>query len=180
MKAPFVKGVLEMNWRIGKAWLAMATAAVLVLSAGWSAAAPSQGELAIVGTWVVTVQLNDCSGMAKGGPFQSLLTFNNGGTMIEDTMNPLFAVGQRGTGHGVWEYEGEHKFSVKSVAFINFTTTPPLPAPGFKAGTQTITQNIEFPNGPDLWTADAQVQFADTGSTVYRSACATASAIRFE
>jgi hypothetical protein len=168
-----------MNWRIGKGLLAMAMAAVLALSAGWSAAAPSRGEHEIVGTWVVTVQLNNCSGTAMGVSFQSLLTFNNGGTMIEDTMNPSFAVGQRGTGHGVWEYQGEHKFLVKSVAFINFTTTPP-PPPGFKAGTQTITQTIEFPNGPDQWTADAQVQFADTTGAVYRSACATASAVRFE
>jgi hypothetical protein len=168
-----------MSWRIGKALLAMATAAVLVLSAGWSIAAPSHGGHEIVGTWVVTVQLNNCSGTAIGGPFQSLLTFNNGETMIEDTTNPSFAVGQRGTGHGVWEYEGEHKFAAKSVAFINFTTTPP-PPPGFKEGTQTITQTIEFPNGPDQWTADAQVQFADTTGAVYRSACATASAVRFE
>jgi hypothetical protein len=169
----------EMNWRIGKALLATATAAVLVLSAGWSAAAPSRGEHEIVGTWVVTVQLNNCSGTSVGGPFQSLLTFNDGETMIEDTTNPSFAVGQRGTGHGVWEYKGEHKFAVKSIAFINFTTTPP-PPPGFKAGTQTITQTIEFDNGPDEWTADAQVQFADTTGAVYRNACATASAARFD
>lgn len=168
-----------MNLRIGKALLAVAIAAVLVLSAGWSVAAPSQGEHEIVGTWVVTVQLNNCSGTAIGGSFQSLLTFNNGGTMIEDTTNPSFAVGQRGTGHGVWEYQGAHTFAVKSVAFINFTTTPP-PPPGFKAGTQTITQTIVFPDGPDEWTADAQVQFADTTPAVYRSACATASAVRFE
>lgn len=169
----------DMNWRIGKGMLAVAIAAVLMLSAGWSAAAPSQGEHEIAGTWVVTVQLNNCSGTPIGGKFQSLLTFNNGGTMIEDTMNPGFATGQRGTGHGVWEYQGEHKFAVKSVAFINFTTTPP-PPPGFKAGTQTITQTIVFPDGPDEWTADAQVQFADTTPTVYRNACATATAVRFE
>lgn len=170
----------EMNWRIGKAMLAVATVAILTLSASWSAAAPSQGEHEIVGTWVVTVQLNNCSGTTLGGSFQSLLTFNGGETMIEDTTNPSFAPGQRGTGHGVWEYQGEHKFAAKSVAFINFTTTPPPPAPGFKAGTQTITQTIEFPNGPDAWTADAQVQFADTTGAVYRSACATATAVRFE
>lgn len=170
----------DMSWRIGKGMLAMAIAAALTLSAGWSAAAPSQGEHEIAGTWVVTVQLNNCSGTPIGGKFQSLLTFNNGGTMIEDTMNPGFAPGQRGTGHGVWEYQGEHKFAVKSVAFINFTTTPPAPAPGFKAGMQTITQTIVFPDGPDEWTADAQVQFADTTPAVYRNACATATAVRFE
>jgi len=171
-----------MNRRIGKALFVIMTAATLVLSAGWGAAASGgwrdqRDEL--VGTWLVTVQLNNCSGTALGAPFPSLLTFGSRGTMIEDTMNASFAVGQRGTGHGVWDSAGWHKYSAKSVAFINFTTTPP-PPPGFTAGTQTITQTIEFNEGPDRWTADAQVQFADTTGAVYRSACATATAVRFE
>jgi hypothetical protein len=168
-----------MKGRIGKALIAIGAGALLALSSGWGASASSDGQHEIVGTWVVTVQLNNCSGTLTGGPFQSLLTFNDGETMIEDTTNPAFAPGQRGTGHGIWEHQGWHKYAVKSVAFINFTTTPP-PPPGFEAGTQTITQSIEFNNGPDQWTADAQVQFADTTGTVYRSACATASAVRFE
>jgi hypothetical protein len=168
-----------MSARIDKAVCAILTVAAVVLSAGWGAWASADRQHEIVGTWVVTVQLNNCSGTTMGGPFQSLLTFNNGETMIEDTTNPSFAAGQRGTGHGVWEYQGQHTFAAKSVAFINFTTTPP-PPPGFMAGTQTITQMIEFNNGPDQWTANAQVQFADTTGTVYRSACATATAVRFE
>ena len=163
-----------------KKGFAVVAAAIMVLGVGWSAASgSSHHERELVGTWRVTVQLNNCSGTAVGGPFQSLLTFNDGETMIEDTTNPSFAIGQRGTGHGIWEYEGHHTYAVKSIAFINFTTVPP-PPPGFTAGTQTITQTIEFNNGPDEWTAVAQVQFADTTGTVYRQACATASAQRFE
>jgi hypothetical protein len=67
--------------------------------------------------------------------------------MIEDTTNPSFAVGQRGTGHGVWEYQGHHSFTATSVAFINFTNTPP-PPPGFTAGTQTIKQTITSTMAP--------------------------------
>jgi len=171
-----------MNRRITKALLAVGVAGLLVLSAGWGASASSHREHEIVGTWVVTVQLNNCSGTLVGKQFQSLLTFNPGETMIEDTTNPSFVPGQRGTGHGVWELAGWHKYAVKSVAFINSTTPPSVtpPSPGFNAGTQTITQTIEFNNGPDEWTADAQVQFADTTGSVYRSACATATAVRFE
>ena len=81
-------------------WIAVA--ATLVLSMGWRAAAWTQrGEHELVGTWLVTVQLNNCSGTTMGGPFPSLLTFANGGTFIEDTMNPGFAIGQRGSGHGI-------------------------------------------------------------------------------
>jgi len=156
---------------------------VLVLAAGWRTAAwNSRGEEEIVGTWQVTVQLTNCSGVNLGNPFPSLLTFENGGTFIEDTMNPGFAPGQRGPGHGIWDYQGHHSYSAKHVAFINFTTPPAPPAsPGFNAGTQTITQTIDFDHGPDQWSASgAMVQFADTTGTVYRQACADATAARLE
>jgi hypothetical protein len=152
----------------------------LVPSIGWRASAwTPHNEHELVGTWLVTVQLNNCSGIALGSPFASLLTFADGETFIEDTTNPSFAVGQRGTGHGIWEFQGHHSYLAKSIAFINFTTTPP-PPPGFTAGTQTITQTIEFNNGPDQWAADAQIAFANTAGAVYRQACATATAKRFE
>lgn len=169
-----------MNARFRKMLYSIAVAVALALSIGWgtSAGSPHHRD-EIVGTWLVTVQLNNCSGTLLGAPFPSLLTFAEGETMIEDTSNPSFAVGQRGTGHGVWEYQGHHSFAAKSVAFINFTTTPP-PPPGFTAGTQTITQTVEFNDGPDQWSANAAIAFADTHGTVYRNACATATAQRFE
>jgi hypothetical protein len=169
-----------MNSGIRKVIFSIIVAATLVLSIGWRAAAWNpHNEHEIVGTWLVTVQLNNCSGTTLGSPFASLLTFADGETMIEDTTNPSFAVGQRGTGHGIWELQGHHSYLAKSIAFINFTTTPP-PPPGFTAGTQTIMQTIEFNNGPDQWTADAQIAFADATGAIYRQACATATAKRFE
>lgn len=169
-----------MNSGIKKVIFLIAMAATLVLSLGWRTTAWTQhNEHELVGTWLVTVQLNNCSGAPVGAPFPSLLTFAKGETMIEDTTNPSFAIGQRGTGHGVWEFQGHHSYLAKSVAFINFTTTPP-PPPGFTVGTQTITQTIDFNNGPDQWTANAQVAFADSTGTVYRQACAVATAKRFE
>jgi len=168
-----------MNTRILKKGFAIVAVAILVSFLSWGAASGTPNRHELVGTWTVTVQLNNCSGTAVGGPFQSLLTFNDGETMIEDTTNPSFAVGQRGTGHGVWEYQGWHTYTAKSVAFINFTTLPP-PPPGYTAGTQTITQTIEFNHGPDEWTANAQVQFADTTGATYREACATATGQRFQ
>jgi hypothetical protein len=164
---------------IVKVLISIAMAATLIFSTGWRASAWSPHRDELVGTWSVTVQLNNCSGAALGAPFASLLTFAEGETMIEDTMNPSFAVGQRGTGHGVWEFQGHHSYSAKSVALINFTTTPP-PPPGFTAGTQTITQTIDFDNGPNQWAANATIAFADSTGTVYRQACATATATRFE
>jgi hypothetical protein len=169
-----------MNSGFTKMLFTIVMAAALVLSLGWGAAADSSHHRdEIVGTWQVTVQLNNCSGSTVGGPFHSLLTFADGETMIEDTTNPAFALGQRGTGHGVWEYQGHHAYAVKSIAFISSSASSPLP-PGFFPGTQTITQSIDFNNGPDTWTAKATIAFADMSNSVYRHGCATATATRFE
>lgn len=165
--------------RVAKVLFIVLAATSLVLFIGDRVSGSSYRQHDLVGTWQVTVQLNNCSGALVGSPFPSLLTFDDGETMIENTTNPSFAVGQRGTGHGIWQYQGHGTYFAKSVAFINFTTTPP-PPPGFLAGTQTISQTIEFNDGPDQWTSVAAIEFADTTGAVYRQGCATASAQRFE
>ncbi len=134
----------------------------------------------IVGTWSVQVQQYNCQTEEPvGKPFQALLTFAPGGTMTGSTTNPGFAVGQRGTDQGIWSYEGHHNYKAKSLSFLFYTTpaTPPA-SPGFQAGTQTITQEIEFKNGRDEFSADAKIEFADTTGTVYRQGCASAVAQR--
>ena len=101
--------------------------------------------------------------------------------MTESTTNPAFAIGQRGPGHGIWSNEGRNTYSSKDVAFLFFTTPPAPPVnPGFQAGTQTLTQTIEFKNGPDEFTSDATTVFADAAGTIYRSGCASAVAQRLE
>lgn len=173
------------NWKV---ILGFAVAAMLTLSAGWSAPAWSRpGDYELIGTWRVTVTQANCSTGATMGKFQSILTFADGGTMAEDTMNRAFAVGQRGTGQGIWQYTGHRTYKAKSIAFINFDTPPPAsgpaPIPSFKAGTQTIAQTIEFDGNPDEWTSNATVQFADSTGTPYSPspapACITAQAQRF-
>jgi hypothetical protein len=167
----------------------LALAGTLILGSGQrSSARPalpapesSHGK-ELQGTWLVQVQQYNCATQAPiGKPFDSLLVFTEGGTLAETTGNPGFAPGQRTSGFGNWSHEGRHTFSAKSTAFIVYTTAPSLPlSPGFTAGTQTISQAIEFKNGPDQFTSDAIIQFADTTGTVYRSGCATATAQRYE
>ncbi|MGC1416179.1 MAG: hypothetical protein WA817_12900 [Candidatus Acidiferrum sp.] len=169
-----------MNSGIRRITYSLVIVATVVLAAAWSATAwVPRGDDELVGTWNVTVQLNDCNGNNLGSTFPSLLTFADGQTYTEDTLNPSFAVGQRGSGHGIWEFRGHHSYYAKQVAFIQFTTTPP-PPPGFTQGTQTVTQTIDFNHGPDQWMANANVTFADMSGTTYRSACATATATRME
>jgi hypothetical protein len=134
------------------------------------------------GTWAVTVNLQNClTGASVGAPFNSYVTFADGGTLSESTSNPGFAIGQRGPELGIWSYKGHHNYSAKSTAFIFYTTPPNPPAnPGFNAGTQTITQTITYDEDTDSWTANAAITFADTTNTVYRQGCAVASGQRYQ
>ena len=171
---------------------AMAFTGTLLLSSARNAGAHpespnvQEGELfhgvALVGTWRIKVQLVNCQTRTPVGmPFASLVTFNEGGTLTGSTSNPGFAVGQRSPEQGVWEREGHHTYEAKSVAFIFFATAPNPPInPGFNAGTQTISQSIEFDSNPDEFTSNATIQFFDTTGTSYRQGCASAVAKRFD
>jgi hypothetical protein len=172
------------SWKV---IVGFALAAVLTLSAGWSATAWSRpGDFELIGTWRVTVTQSNCSTGATLGTFQSILTFADGGTMAEDTTNLAFAPGQRGAGQGIWQYTGHRSYTAKSIAFINFDTLTPNPpkVPPFKMGTQTIAQTIQFKDNPDEWNSTATVQFADSTGAPYSPSpvppCVTASAQRFE
>lgn len=136
----------------------------------------------LVGTWRVTVQQYNCQTHALvAGPFAALLTYADGGTMTGSTTNPAFAIGQRGPDQGIWSQEGRRTYISKDSSFIFFTTPPNPPAnPGFLAGEQTLTQNIEFHNDPDQFESDAAVEFTDATGKVYRQGCASATAIRYE
>jgi len=156
------------------------TASVVLLPAQELKASDHLYPRAIVGTWAVQVQQYNCQTEEPlGNPFQALLTFAAGGTLTGSTTNPGFAIGQRGTDQGFWSYEGRHHYKAKDISFL-FYTTPAAPpsSPGFQAGTQTLTQEIEFKNGHDEFTSDAKVEFADTTGVVYRQGCASATAQR--
>ncbi len=183
-----------MKFKVGKTLYLLGVAGfagcLLLLSAPHAnAGEPFHGKT-IVGTWHVDVQLHTCDASAApmGKPFAALLTFASGGTMSGSTSNSAFAVGQRSSDQGIWSFRGWRKYQAKQAAFI-FYTTPPIPpvtmggppvSPGFNAGVQTISQDIEFKNGPDEFNSEAQIDFADETGAVYRHACATAVAQRFE
>lgn len=139
-------------------------------------------DRAIVGTWRVQVQSYVCGTSTPVGPlFSSVLTFGDGGTLIGSTINPAFAVGQRGIDQGTWSYSGNHTYTAKDVAFLFFTTPPSPPAnPGFLAGTQILSQTITVMKGGDEFTSEATTEFFDATAKSYRQGCATATAQRFE
>jgi hypothetical protein len=174
---------------VGLAVVALAAAGTLMLggSLNKTRAQESAAEDGFVGgqglggTWKVSITLANCdTNAAMGSPFTSYLSFAGNGTMSENTSNPGFAVGQRGPGLGVWKHTGWRAYYANSTAFILFSTAPVPPMnPGFTAGTQTITQAIKM-SGPDEFSSNAKIQFADGTGTVYRNGCAVATAVRFE
>ena len=140
--------------------------------------APAQQQISpgsddLKGTWIATVTQRDCqSGQPLGSPFQSLLTFAEGGTLTESAANPAFFPDERGPGHGVWSSRGGDLYSASSIAFITDN--------GALAMTQVITQTIVMSNDPDKYSAiKAVVQFFDPTGKLLRSGCATAVAQRF-
>lgn len=176
--------------RAGRAFAALALAGVLTLTAQTAIAQttpnPAENQSAsgntLVGTWRVTVQLYDCATEAPiGPPFASLLTFNEGGTIAGSTTNPGFAAAQRGPDQGIWSRTTQGTFNAKTVAFLYFTTPPNPPFnPGFQAGTQELTQHIEFDQASNEFKSDATTEFFDVNGNSYRKGCAFAVAQRFE
>ena len=170
-----------MRSNIWKASLLL-TAAVMALPAFGQSVADSEAKSKLVGTWHVQVTQVDCqSGTQLGPPFTSLLTFTAGHAVIEDTSNPAFSHGQRGSGQGRWISTGHSTYAAKSVALIKYATPPNQETqnPGFEAGKQTISQGITFDDQSGQWVSKASVVFTDTNGNAYRQGCAIASGTPF-
>ena len=153
-------------------------AGLCVLSFAGSAGAQSEawdhGASRLEGRWTVKVAQQDCqTGDPVGDPFFSLLTFTQGGTLLESTANPMFFPAVRGDGHGVWSATGHQTYRAVSTAFITSN--------GKLVNTQTITQKIEMGADPNTFeTPSASVVFvpANGGPTI--TGCATATGSRIE
>jgi hypothetical protein len=145
----------------------------------------------LVGTWNVQVTLRNCdTGAPLGPPFNSLVSFHQGGTVSEAAASLVFAPGQRTPGHGSWTRKPGHTFGQSMVALILFSTPPNLPgtpgfdpnlpvSPGFQAGWQTVSHTIT-PVDADHITSEGTNAFYTLSGDVYRTGCSTASGQRFE
>ena len=142
-----------------------------VASAGAQSSVPAGKGLE--GTWKVEVTQRDCStGDPLGSPFQSLLTFNSGGTMTETTDNPLFFPAERSPGHGVWSFKRGTRYTAATTAFVTLN--------GALTKTQKIVQTIEMGDDPNRFTTvKATVQFFDPNGKLLVTGCATATGVRF-
>lgn len=179
---------------VGRRTLAVVTLAVTLVALSNKPALADSDESrrkSLVGAWNVEVTRRDCAtGAPLGPPFNSLVTYHQGGTVSEAAGGVTFAPGQRGPGHGVWTREGEHTFGQSMVALILFDTPPNLPgtpgfdpskpvSPGFFAGWQTVTHTVT-PTDADHLTSTGTNAFYKLTGELYRTGCSTAVAQRFE
>ena len=136
------------------------------------AAMPAQSKARrLEGTWQVQVTLQNCQTGAALRTAPALLTFAEGGTLVETTT--VFSSAQRSPGHGFWEHMGGKTFKAVSKAFI-------FNPDGTWAGTQTLTQAIEFGDDPDVFNSNATTEIVAPNGNVILSGCATAVAHRME
>ena len=145
----------------------------------------------LTGAWSVQVTLRDCTtGAPIGQPFNSLVSFHEGGTLSETAGGLGFAIGQRGPGHGIWRQKGRRTYRQRFIALLNFDTPANLPgmpgfdpmkpvSPGFFAGWQTVTHTLELADANNA-TSEGTNAFYKTDGTVYRTGCSTAVAERFK
>lgn len=163
-----------MQVRYAKTMALLAFAGVMGMASTHSAMGQSdRGARALEGTWLVQVSQQDCnSGEPVGRPFQSLLTFAQGGTMTETTSNPAFFPAVRTAGHGVWKHAGRQTYKASTTAFITLN--------GALARIQTINQTIEVLTEDSLRTTEASVTFYRPDGTVLASGCAAATGQRIE
>ncbi|NJN52714.1 MAG: hypothetical protein HC809_14130 [Gammaproteobacteria bacterium] len=133
----------------------------------------------LVGTWNVTINPVNCeSGQPAPINFRSFMTFGVGGTVTEATSSPLFEPGQRGPGHGNWQYTGRRTYHSVMSAYVLFDSNPN--APRYVRGVQTIDQSMAM-DGEDRWTSDALVTFLNAaGERVPPSGCAKAVGVRMQ
>jgi hypothetical protein len=162
---------MDRGRRFGMA-LVMVTALPLVAAA--------QTALDIEGLWLVRVQLRNCQTQAPlGAPFNSLVSFIAGGSVIEATEAPAFAIGQRTQAHGRWGRLGPRTFSQQMMALIAFDTPPNPPlSPGFVRGGSIVSQTVELTSST-AFTSSGTNAFYDASAQLYRAGCATATGQRF-
>jgi hypothetical protein len=165
-------------------FIASVIVATLVAISAVSPAAQSSNAggvgLRIEGTWRVQVTLRNCATGAALGTVNSLVTFAPGGTLSETPGAGGFAPGQRSDGQGYWTHDGGHVYSQRFVALIRFETpaNPPT-SPGFLAGWQTVTHQVEIID-PNHLSSSGTNAFFDANGTPYRTGCSTALGTRFE
>ena len=128
----------------------------------------------LVGAWQVRLTPYSCDTGVPLPPefsFDSLMTFNAGGTLTETTSNPRFQPGQRSPGLGYWKHTERRSFEVVFEAFVQFT------AVNYTQGRQRVDWDLELVDA-DHWNLIGVVAFTDVTGVPLGSGCVRAVGVR--
>ncbi len=152
--------------------VALVLAGALLQTFGGDAAARSNREGRLQGTWRVQLNPRTCQTGAPIPSFAVLLSFARGGTLTEVMNAQVLLPGQRTTGLGVWSHTHDNAYKAVWDAFILFDS------PVFKRGVQRLMWDFEVDG--DQITIDASSQFFDTNGNLLAVTCASGTGTRFE
>src|SRR6267142_5955972 len=147
----------------------------LVQAFGGDAAARSNREGRLQGTWRVQLNPRNCQTGAPIPSFAVLLSFARGGTLTEVMNAQVLLPGQRTTGLGVWSHTHDNAYKAVWDAFILFDS------PVFKRGVQRLMWDFEVDG--DQLTIAATSQFLDPNGNPFIpliNNCASGTGTRFE
>jgi len=150
----------------------------LLQSFGGAAAARSNRENRLRGTWRVQINPRNCQTGAPIPSFAVLLSFARGGTLTEVMNSQAFLPGQRTTGLGVWSHTHDNAYKGVWEAFILFDTPPTSPGFLFKRGVQRLMWDFEVHG--DQTTIEATSQFLDLNGNPLIDTCASGTGTRLE
>jgi hypothetical protein len=145
----------------------------------WSreAAAQSNGEGTLQGTWRVQINPINCQTGAPLPSFSALVSYARGGTLTEVINSQAFLPGQVTPGLGVWSHTQANAYKAVWEVFILFDTPPTVPGFPFKRGVQRLMRDIEVDG--DQMTFNASSQFFDSNGNPLVATCASGTGTRF-
>jgi len=149
---------------------------VFLQSFAGDAAARSNRDGTLQGTWRVQLNPRNCETGAPIPSFSVLLSFAQGGTLTEVMNAQAFLPGQRTTGLGVWGHAHGNTYKTLWEAFILFDS-PTTPAV-FKRGVQRLTWDFNVDG--DQATIEASSRFFDANGNLLAVTCASGTGTRLE
>lgn len=131
----------------------------------------AQGGERLTGTWDATVTIRNCATGDAIRSFDSIGTFNEGGTFIGSTSGLPQAA--RTPEHGVWRRTGRNTYLLRFKSF-NFD------ASGVAISYSVVTHSLILDHRADEYFSQGTAQFYLLDGTPTMQGCSDASATRFD
>src|ERR1700745_1129210 len=142
--------------------------ALLPMVAAKAAEQGTQGGR-IQGVWETQITLNDCAGHVIRS-FQGMLTFHQGGTMMDGTPTPSAL---RTPAEGVWRHATDNTYAFRMKSFT-------FNAQNVFTGWSIISGELTVDQTGDAFAGPATVQVYDPNGVLVTTLCADSVGTRFE